>query len=229
MSIRGYARRLVEEYPDKAVDILVRCCNTEIETEILKYLADVPPRKVAVEAAGTINTISARRSLNQTLPSETDRFGLPAARRGPSDRTGSSGASISSHSRSLSTKDGRETIVILADGEQGDEHRAQMRFAQVALSVIAEHMFAEGRISDSYIRTIPEESIYVPRRGAFVNVLVTACATLTWQRPRSRTHSTLFYLVPDEMLVDIDILLGYKDSGEGECAAIYEHVFHRHC
>lgn len=217
IGIRVPVRKLVQQYPEKAVEILVRCCqDSDIQNEIVMYLLDpdLPPNNIAVDVPGTFNNPSARGPLHQI--SSNDRFGSPPTQRKPSDR--SSGASISSHSRSLSSKDGRETIMILADGEQGsDEHPAQMRTAQVAFSVIGEHMFSEGRIGDFNTRTIPEQSIHLPRRGfpgAFVNVTVTACVRLTWQRPRSRTHSTWFYLVPEEML-DIDVLLGYDDSGEG--------------
>jgi hypothetical protein len=110
--------------------------------------------------------------------------------------------------------------MILAPDEQGDiqEHVARMRMAQTEHSVIGEHMFQDGRICEDNITSIPEQRVAVPIRnspGASKDVFVSSTAKLTWTRPRSSaTHSTVFYLVPSEN-VDIDVLLGCHDSGEG--------------
>lgn len=65
--------------------------------------------------------------------------------------------------------------------------------------------------------TAEEYTVSVPHNAAphaHIQVLVSECVTLQWRRPQSNTtHNTTFYIVPKNVL-DIDILLGYEDSGE---------------
>lgn len=225
IGVRVPIRRLVKDHPEKAVDILVRCCqDADIQNEILFYLLD-PDLKSSgtpVEVSESANPTNARHT---TSALDSERATLPLGRRRPSDRSArasrlppSPTRTASSYSRSLASKDGKECIIFLtAVDERPEEHLAQMRNAQIELSVISEHMFDEGRICESHITSVPRQVISVPRPGlpgSFLNVSVSSCAKLTWKRPGSRTHSTTFYLVPPDML-DIDVLLGCEDSGEG--------------
>jgi hypothetical protein len=128
----------------------------------------------------------------------------------------------SSHSKSLTSKEGIENILILTMDEDDNikKHPATLRTAPIEYSVIGQHMFSDGRISKSEIEELDERQISIPQRGTpgtFVDVAVLFRVQLTWRRTRTKSnasHSTTFYLVGQEFL-DIDILLGSPDSGEG--------------
>ncbi|KAF1919371.1 hypothetical protein BDU57DRAFT_512432 [Ampelomyces quisqualis] len=167
---------------------------------------DVPVRSGPGDSHRPGSSSGARKSVHDF---QTSRTRLPPS---PTRTT-------SSHSRSTTSKEGRENIVILATDEQGDvqEYAARMRTAQIEYSVIGEHMFQDGRICEDHVIAITEQRLAVPIRnspGASKDVVVSSAAKLTWVRPRSSaSHSTTFYLVPSEN-VDIDVLLGCHDSGE---------------
>lgn len=99
-----------------------------------------------------------------------------------------------------------------------EKHPATMMFAPIKYSVINKYMFDEGRICDSNIEEIDDVEITVPLRGSpgsFSQITVSSRAKLTWKRSKSNaSHKTMFYVVHQEFL-DIDLLLGSLDSGEG--------------
>jgi hypothetical protein len=223
---RPVLERFVEEHPEKAVEVLIKCCHDQdIEKDIIDYLLDhqakspdntgnndayvapAPKKPSASQRTGSFS--SNPRQSTRNYPGTGARADYPSP---PKTR--------SNHSKSLSGKDGRENIVILAMEEDGEieEHLATMMLAPIEYSVINEHMFHAGRICNSNIEEIDEEEISVPRRGApgtFTQITVSSRAKLTWKRSKSNaSHKTMFYLVDQEFL-DIDLLLGSLDSGEG--------------
>lgn len=97
-----------------------------------------------------------------------------------------------------------------------------MRTAPIEYSVIREDVVYERLFRSASISPVPGERISLPCPGVSGDMLISSFWTeLTWRRPDSDpTHKTAFYLVPRRLL-DIDVLLGYRDSGEG--------VYHRFC
>jgi hypothetical protein len=223
---RPILQRFVEAHPDKAVDVLIKCCHDlDIEKEIIEYLLDqqlisadatgnndahVAPAPRATSASQRTGSFSSnRRQSIRNYPGMGVRGDSPSP---PKSR--------SNQSKSLSGKDGKENILILATNEDDDIKKlpATMMLAPIEYSVINEHMFDAGRICDSNREGIDEEQISVPQRGvpgALIQIPVTSRAELTWKRSKSNaSHQTVFYIVPQEYL-DIDLLLGTLDSGEG--------------
>jgi len=98
-----------------------------------------------------------------------------------------------------------------------------MRSASIKFSVIGGDVVGKRNLEDSFNLSQAEFThVEVPHRvtGETQLVPVSCAIELTWRRPhRNTTHNTLFYVVPKEVL-DIDILLGYEDSGEG-IAGVY--------
>jgi hypothetical protein len=224
---RPVLQRFVEDHPEKAVEVLIKCCHDQdIEKDIIEYLLDqqlkstentanndayvAPAPKTSSASQRTASFSSNRRQSTRNYSSMGAHADLPSP---PKTR--------SNHSKSLTGKDGRENILILAtdEDEEIETHLATMRSApMIEYSVISEHMFETGRICASNIQETDEEQISLPRRGfpgALIQISVSSCAKLTWKRSTSNaSHKTIFYLVPQEFL-DIDILLGSLDSGEG--------------
>ncbi|KAF1922179.1 uncharacterized protein M421DRAFT_427198 [Didymella exigua CBS 183.55] len=222
---RPVLQRFVGDHPEKAVEVLIKCCHDQdIEKDIIEYLLDqqlkstentgnneayVAPAPKQLSASQRTGLFSSDpRQSTRNYPGTEAHAGSPSP---PKTR--------SNHSKSLSGKDGRENILILAMNEDDDieKHPATMMKAPIEYSVINKHMFDAGRICDSNIEEIAEEQISVPRRGApgtFRQITVSSRAKLTWKRSKSNaSHETTFFLVDQEFL-DIDLLFGSLDSGE---------------
>ena len=103
------------------------------------------------------------------------------------------------------------------------EHMVRMKDASIMYSVIRDDVVGKRNLEESPGLVQAEVThVDVPHRPSGQNQLVpVSCAIeLTWRRPHSdSTHNTLFYVVPNGA-IDTDILLGYKDSGEG-IAGVY--------
>jgi hypothetical protein len=232
---RPNLERFVMDYPDKAVEILMRCCHdVDVEKEIVQFLLDPgqPPKNEPLNALDTTNANNAHvTSTQRSSPVAQRTSSFSSNRRQPSRNISGMGPNTeppspprtgSNHSKSLASKEGIENILILTTNEDDDikKHLATLKPAPIMYSVIGQHMFSAGRICESEIQEIDKQQISVPQRGVpgtFVDVTVSSCAELTWKRIRSTSkasHSTLFYLVSQEYL-DIDVLLGSPDSGEG--------------
>jgi hypothetical protein len=231
---RPVLERFVDGYPDKAVDILLKACHDDdIKKELVDFLLDPgqPPKSKPHNGpeptiASTAHAIPNPRS--SAISQRTSSFSKDHRRHSSRNYAGvgqhteppSPPRTRSNHSKSLAGKDGRENIVILATNEDDDieTHLATMKPAPIEHSVIGEHMFLVGRICESNIEDIDEELISIPRRGVpgtLIQVAVSSRAELTWKRSTSNaSHKTMFYLMPQEFL-DIDLLLGSPDSGEG--------------
>jgi len=98
-----------------------------------------------------------------------------------------------------------------------------MRPASIKHSVIRGDVVGRRHLEDSFnISQADLTHVEVPDRvtGELRLEPVSCAIELTWRQPHSNsTHETLFYVVPKETL-DIDILLGYDDSGQ-EIAGVY--------
>ncbi|KAL5118719.1 hypothetical protein ACEQ8H_003396 [Pleosporales sp. CAS-2024a] len=199
--------RLVTAFPDKAVEVLMRCCHDpELERELLQFLLDPSPGAPTTSNANhvhappvTKSSLGAKRIDSFSDPSQ-QRFRAPS-RIGANTRPPSPPASRSNPRSSVSNRDGSEHVIVMEiDEDIGDvkEHLATLKRAATEYSVIGDHMFTTGRICPSKIEDIVQQEIWVPHRSA----------------PGSTTLvPTLFYLVSQEF-IGIDILLGYADSGE---------------
>jgi hypothetical protein len=223
---RPVLQRFVADHPEKAVDVLIKCCHDQdIAKDIIEYLLDQQPR--STDNSGNNDDYVALAPKRSPTSQRTGSFS--SNHRQSTRNYASTGAygepmsppkTRSNHSKSLSGKDGRENVVILAMNEEDDieKHPATMMVVPIEYSVINEHMFDAGRICGSNIEEIDEEQISVPRRGVpgtVIQITVSSRAELTWKRSKSHaSHKTIFYLVPQEFL-DIDLLLGSLDSGEG--------------
>ncbi|KAH7411620.1 hypothetical protein DE146DRAFT_243335 [Phaeosphaeria sp. MPI-PUGE-AT-0046c] len=237
---RSYLERFVTDFKDKAVEILLRCCNDqEIEREILHILLENPASTSDnTDASNKHVPPAAKKSPSSQRTgsfSSSHRRQTSHGHMGPNGEPPSPPKSRSNHSKSLVGKDGAETIIILSSTEDDDIKTSivSMKRAQTEYSVISEHIFDEGRIAESNVEEIEEERITIPRRGAlgsFVNVKVSSIVELTWRPTKSKSkasHCTVFYLVPQEFL-DIDVLIGSLDSGEGQALTFQEdESFHR--
>jgi hypothetical protein len=235
---RPHLERFVMEHPDKAVEILMRCCHdSDIEKEILHFLLDPDqtPKNKPLNALDTTNANNAHVTSTQRSPPTARSFsnhhrqpsrsisGMRHNAEPPSPpRTGSN------YSKSLTSKEGIENIFILTMDENDDikTRLATLKTAPIEYSVIGQHMLSDGRINESEIEEIDERRIAIPQRGipgTLIDVTVSLRVQLTWRRTRTKSnasHSTTFYIVRQEFL-DIDVLLGSPDSGEGMFITLY--------
>jgi hypothetical protein len=231
-------QRLIADHPEKAAEMLWKCCHDEtVQEEIKVFLIDnldqqpkSKPHRSSSYTAKIDNIPAIPAPITPPGSHRSHRSGSfsdyhrtpnrnHAAIRGKQDPSPTRSGSM--HSKSSISKSAKEYIFILATSDDEDliEHPARMKSAQVEHSVINDNMFAAGRICGSNIEEeIPEQEIAIPCRRTpemYTYVTVSSCAKLTWRRSSSdATHKTLFYLVPQEYL-DIDVLLGIRDSGEG--------------
>jgi hypothetical protein len=227
---RHVLQRFVEDHPEKAVEVLMKCCHDQdIEKDITEYLLDQQSK--SSENTGNNNAYAAPAPKKSLASQRTGSFSSNArqsTRNYSHAEPPSPPKTRSNHSKSLSGKDGRETILILATNEDDCIERlpATMMLAPIEYSVISEQMFDAGRICDSNIEELEGEEISVPKRGSLgmlAQVTVYSRAKLTWKRSKSNaTHTTMFYLVHQEFL-DVDLLLGSLDSGEGTSLFTHPH------
>ena len=212
--------RLLSERPEKAADILERCYREykEVKAEIDSILqlsrpgqAARSPPTLAIpiplhsHAHGHVRSVSSQLSVS---PHHHRRALHPNS--GPTPPG-------SSASRSTKGSSASETILLIDNTDSDvEEHPVRMRIAAIEFSLIREDV-AE-RITS--IEPIEEDvhQVAVPNLanpGTSTKVRISTSMKLTWRRPkRDSTHRTTFYLVSRELL-SIDVLLGYRDSGEG--------------
>ena len=117
-----------------------------------------------------------------------------------------------------------EYVIVIADGpadDQVQEHKLSMRNAQVSYNLIREDIVQTRLRSGVSVEPIPNGPITVGSATPSGSLLSYYQVKLTWRRTSShKTHETLFYLVPGE--INVDILLGYLDSGEGLSYGTYK-------
>lgn len=216
--------RLLNEQPDKAATILAKCYRDykEVKHEIDSILqlsgagktnaSRSPPKSaIPISSRGSIPVRGhTRASSSQLAMSPLDH--REAMR--PNTPPGSSSARSSKSSSTLG-----ETIVLIDAHEGGiDHHPVVLRNAAIEFSLIREDIVNE-RLTGA--EAAEEERPYVIElpgpmalSGACAEVRISEFVTLTWRRKKSAaTHRTKFFLVSKSIL-DTDVLLGYKDSGE---------------
>ena len=221
--------KLVKESPEKAGDILTRCCeDSKVLEEINAYL--LQPKPTQRETPPTLP-----RNLDITFGSppspsvhSSHHTGSPLPRQRPTRHLSSNQAVYHTPPRSVSSVASHSTrsepslveyiILLPYGGTEVEEHLVRMKFAPIQYSVLREDVVFARHIDATCELNEPEPNeVYVPRRdGKGVELALASCSIkLTWRRPRrNSTHQTIFYVVPKEAL-DIDVLLGYEDSGEG--------------
>jgi len=231
--------RLVEESPEKAVDILVRYYHQDanIHEEIKAYLLHHRPSRNAHPGP-----LSPPNSFNITLgrphptPSiDSHHSASPPPRQRLPHRASTSSArpftgaplsppstvsSVTSRSSKGEAVAGEYVILLTFTEGSVKEHIVRMRTAPIAHSLMREEVVHRRNLTASLVPA-EECGVFLPYPAgshAQKEVPVTYCAKLEWFRSGSNsTHSTTFYIVPREMqhMLDVDVLLGYKDSGEG--------------
>ncbi|KAF2013029.1 hypothetical protein BU24DRAFT_465364 [Aaosphaeria arxii CBS 175.79] len=218
--------------PEKAESLLTKCCQQD--TRIYEELQACFLLPGLTTQQGIVNPPGASKGLSITIGSprlgsssiESQYPNSPPARHRPAQPQYPSSISIpatpispprtvssvlSHSSRGESTH--REYILLINHGERGVEERpASMRNASINSSVMREGLQYTSNHT-------PSDKEYVEIPGSipetYLSVPVLYCTDVIWRRQKSNsTHSTTFYVVSKREL-DIDILLGLEDSGEG--------------
>jgi hypothetical protein len=222
--------QLLERSPEKAAELLVRYCqDTRIHNEIATYLIHQSSRSVqpgALSPSNSLNiTLAPQRSassvdshhsesplMRQRLARRPSASARPLAPLSPPSTVPSS----SSHSSRGEAAPGDYIVLLTFTDGSVREDIVRMRTAPIACSVMREDVVHKRGLTAS-LRETDECRVFVPYppgSHAQTQVPVTYRAKLEWIRPRSNsTHSTTFYIVP-KALLDVDVVLGYKDSGE---------------
>ncbi|RII06786.1 hypothetical protein CUC08_Gglean010019 [Alternaria sp. MG1] len=230
--------KLVKESPEKAVDILTRCCaDSKVLEEINAYLLQPKPtqREVPALLPGGLDITFGSPASPSVDSSRHAGSPLPRQRlaRRPSSYSTTyplspprSASSVTSHSTRNEISMGEYILLLLFGGTEVEEHLVRMRLAQTRYSVIRGDVVQKRGLDTMCTLVQPDfNEVYVPSRtAAGFDLVPTSCSIeLTWRRPRSdSTHNTIFYVVPQEAL-DTDLLLGCEDSGEGIPGA-YIHI-----
>ena len=229
LGVHRYVKQLVTDHPEKAVDILVRCCDDErIYSDIMTCL--VQPSQGRDEA------LSPRNSLNITLappspmsPVDSQHSGSPRPlHRLPHHPISSArpfaplspprtASSVTSHASRDGAASPEYVFFFTSHGRVIDETLVRMRTAHIKHSVIRQDIVHNRHLLGS-LNQLEPSYVSVTRSAtphARKEVQTSCSIELEWSRPHSEmTHRTTFYLVSGDAL-DTDVLLGYDDSGEG--------------
>lgn len=125
-------------------------------------------------------------------------------------------SSVKSHA-SKSARASEKYVVIVSQTED-DIEEAKVRFgtAPIPHSVVREAVVERPEFRDDLFES-DLDSVWVPystRSSELREVAVIDSIKLTWSRLGAKTtHRTIFYVVANDML-DIDLILGSKDTGE---------------
>ena len=225
------AKQIVRQFPDQAVELIAKCCKYE---DILSY-----KQRGSVENMDDgLHTESNLKTFGPTTPTSAPGAQIsssPADDRNLQNRTPpilrpiaplSPVTIASSSSKSPRSKNGTQYMIILTSVEGNvEEQPVRMRTAPIANSVICEEVVHQHLSASVNVYAVQEGRItlHCPETsGVIGDTLISSWYTkLTWRRSGSdATHKTTFYLVP-RLLLDIDVLLGYRDSGEGLCSRRY--------
>lgn len=231
-NLHRYVEQLVSRRPDKAIDILVGCCDDgNVMTQVLACLAESSngqnePRSPSNRPSGLNITLAPAQPISPLdSPHSSSPFRPERLSRRPTTFTNpplSPPRTVSSVT-SNSSNDGstlREYIYLLNCAGNGvEEILVRMRVAApIQHSVIREDIIHRRNLTGNLEWINPPQNVLVTHSGTPHiprEVTVRCSVELTWRRPNSEsTHSTKFYIVPGAML-DTDVLLGYEDSGEG--------------
>lgn len=214
-----HAEQLVKQFPNEAIDLIAQTCELQ---EIVDSIT-LACQKFGRNPYEPLSPKSEYKSFGSSPTDSQQSVSPPSVPRYPLRRPQQSRPALppspartSSSSISPLSKSRTEYIIIVADGPEDDlEHKLSMRQAPVNFSVISQDV-VRTRLHDGVsIKEIPQGSISLQHPGVSGSVLLSSeQVTLTWRRPPSRrTHETSFYLVSNE--IDVDILLGHTDPAEG--------------
>lgn len=226
MSAREMVALLFKHDQEKAQDLLARCCeNKKVSDEILYCVSKLRTSFHQPSPADTRGLatplVSGPPSLHdlhhpgsprhEILPRPPSEYPLSPARTARSE---------TSHSTKGETGH-KEYIYLLSAVEDGiKEQPVCMRTAPIANSVIRHGLISKSELDANMVST-EEREVHIPLgadTGTVTAVPFHRAVQLTWRRLKSdMTHNTTFYVVPEKLL-DIDILLGYLDSGGGAYA-----------
>ncbi|KAH9878149.1 hypothetical protein J1614_003366 [Plenodomus biglobosus] len=214
-------------YPDKAFDHLVRYYENDstVQGEINADLYH-PHRgpwgyEHSSHQTGTFPTSSIDSPYHdcpplRQKPSHRPSFGAAQPPYGsPLSPPGSASQASRTSSKGESTP--RLYITLVTDTGTGvEEETVRVRHAPIPHSVIrmavVERQNLTDRLTETDTRQIPISRSAAP--GIFAQVSISFSIELTWFRPGSdMTHKTTFMVVASDLL-DIDVLLGEKETGE---------------
>lgn len=219
---------LIKCCPDKAKEILLRYCKADrdVLNEMMSSLlaakngqdltthapngADVTPTaryQGAYHGAHEIEAARPQQKMRQ-LSTNTRQYSLLSPPR--------TASSVTSHSVKDEFTAGEDIMLLIPTDRGITKEVVRMRTAPVENSLIAEDVI-HGRDLVSSLCAVEQQHVYVPR-GVDFEELDTFGASysikLTWRRSTAgSSHVTIFYVVR-KGLMDTDVVLGAKDSGE---------------
>lgn len=205
-----HAQDLVKQSPEDAACLIAAVCDYRDIVETLIRVRDRGQRNSAdskaFESELATSPVDSQQSVSPSNIQTSRARTLP-----PSPPTSLTG-------KSSSPKGRPEYVVVIADGPADDpvqEHKLAMRKGQMLHSLIREDIVRTRLWGSVTVEPIPNAPISLDCPATPNGFLLSSQKViLTWRRIGShRTHETLFYLVPGD--INVDILLGYSDSGEG--------------
>ena len=213
-----YAQDLVEEFPERAVWLIANGCKYRDIVETLTQARNRNRRKSSSAGADyttpATSSVGSQQSVsppnNQRFPPHTPRTSRSALPPSPAP-TPSTGKSPRPDAH-------MEYVLVIVDGPADDqvlERKLSMVKAPVPHSLIREDIVRTRLYNSVRVEPVPNAPISLEYPATPSGFLLSSHqVALTWRRPGSpKTHQTLFYLVPGE--INVDILLGYPDSGGG--------------
>lgn len=221
------ARRLVEEFPEKAIELIATACEYHEISKAFTVaghargpnapIVNARNQYSAFEAPfASASSASSQHSASPKSPPITSRY--PRSRANTAALPPSP-APTSSTGHSSNRPD---YVNVPIGGTK--ECQLSMRRVSIKHSVIRQSI-VDRRLRDHYqVEPIPTGPIWFSYQGAPNGVLTSCFQTdLTWRRPPSwKTHMATVYLVQDD--INSDILLGEADSGEGLTTSLYSSI-----
>jgi len=206
-----HAQDLVEEFPESAIQLITNKCQYKDIVETLSQARNRNRRKSSSTVSSSVD------SQPSVSPPNSQRF-LPHTPRNSGSAHPLTPAPTPSTGKSPRPNAHMEYVLVIVDGPAHDpiqEHKLSMVKAPVQRSLISEDIVQTRLYNSVSVESVPNAPISLQCPATTNGSLWSSRqVTLTWRRPSSlKTHHTLFYLVPGE--INVDILLGYPDSGEG--------------
>jgi hypothetical protein len=216
-------RQLITHKPEKAVEILVGCCEDgriwEMVSNAFVPTGDGPepssPRNNLSISFGPQPPMSPDGSQHSDSPrpfQRLQRYSTPITRQFATHSPPPTESSVTSRS----SRDSDYGLFFDHQGRVVEEHLLRIRTANIEHSVIRHDIVhkrhlsgAIERLNGCYVSVTQSATPHLQRQ-----VQAFSCINLDWRRPNSDiTQRSTFYLVPRGEL-DTDVLLSYHDSGE---------------
>lgn len=208
-----HVEQLVSQRPDKAVDILLGCCEDErVRDEVQSCLVEAgywqsEPRSpsnrvnISFDPPKPMSPLALQRAAGHLPPERQRPFQIssPAPLSPPATES-----SATSHHSNESARSA-EYILLLSITEDGIvEVPVRMRTALIKHSVIRQDLVFKRKLASNLNREVSVSHNGISSIGSL---------ELQWCKPnRDSTHSTTFYVIPG---LETDLYLGFEDSGEG--------------